>query len=52
MARKTTQDLRFKPPGADDLQRTRRALELILSRDVSEEDAKDNVEVDRYGDDV
>jgi len=52
MPRMTAQDLHFRPPNADDLQRARRALELILGQDVSSEDATDNVEVDRYGEDV
>ena len=52
MPRKTAQDLRFKSPDADDIKRSRRALELILGQDVSQEDATDNVEVDRYGNDV
>lgn len=49
MPRKTSKNLRFKPPEADDLKRSRRALELILGQDVSQEDATDGHEVDRYG---
>ena len=52
MPRKTIQDRRFIAPDLSDLQRARRALELILDQEVSREDATDNVEVDRRGDDV
>ena len=52
MPRMTTQTLAFRSPDADDLQRARRALELILEQDVSSEDATDNVAVDREGNDV
>jgi len=52
MPRMTTQTLPFKSPDADDGQRARRALELILGQDVSQEDATDNVAVDRDGEDV
>jgi len=52
MPRKESVTLHMKPPEADDAQRTRRALELILGQDVTQEDATDNVEVDRQGNDV
>ena len=52
MPRMEAQDLRMLPEDADDARRTRRALELILGQDVSQEDATNNVEVDRQGNDV
>lgn len=52
MPRKTPQDPRFRAPNLDDQQRTRRTLELIYGQDVTEEDSKNNMELDRYGEEV